>query len=106
GDDQSLATVTDCNEQVIRARFADAAFFINEDIRLKLEDFVPQLSTLIFQFKLGSMLDRSNRIEKLAGGLATGCFMVNFTMTCPLCWLTCRLSMELIAFGAEGLAAP
>ncbi len=70
GDDQSLETVTDGNEQVIRARFADAAFFINEDVRLKLEDFVPQLSTLIFQFKLGSMLDRSNRIEKLTGGLA------------------------------------
>jgi len=69
GDDQSIDVVTDGNEQVIRARFADAAFFINEDIRYKLEDFVPQLSTLIFQFKLGSMLDRTNRIEKLVGGL-------------------------------------
>jgi glycyl-tRNA synthetase len=70
GDDISIDTVTDGNEQVIRARFADAAFFINEDIRLKLEDFVPQLSTLIFQFKLGSMFDRTNRIEKLTGRLA------------------------------------
>ena len=69
GDDQSLATVTDGNEQVIRARFADAAFFINEDVRNTLEDFVPKLSTLIFQFKLGSMLDRTSRIEKLVGGL-------------------------------------
>lgn len=69
GDDQSLDIVTDGNEQVIRARFADAAFFINEDIRYKLEDFVPKLSTLIFQFKLGSMLDRTNRIEKLVGDL-------------------------------------
>jgi glycyl-tRNA synthetase len=69
GDDQSLETVTDGNEQVIRARFADAAFFINEDVKYKLEDFVPQLSTLIFQFKLGSMLDRTTRIEKLVGEL-------------------------------------
>jgi glycyl-tRNA synthetase len=69
GDDQSLATVTDGNEQVIRARFADAAFFIQEDIKYKLEDFLPKLSTLIFQFKLGSMLDRTNRIEKLVRGL-------------------------------------
>ncbi len=69
GDDQSLATVTDGNEQVIRARFADAAFFINEDVRSRLEDFVPKLSTLIFQFKLGSMLDRTHRIEKLVAGL-------------------------------------
>ncbi len=52
GDDQSLATVTDGNEQVIRARFADAAFFINEDVRSRLEDFVPKLSTLIFQLNL------------------------------------------------------
>lgn len=69
GDDHSLETVTDGNEQVIRARFADAAFFINEDVRFKLEDFVPRLSTLIFQFKLGSMLDRTQRIEKLVGSL-------------------------------------
>jgi glycyl-tRNA synthetase len=69
GDDQSLETVTDGNEQVIRARFADAAFFINEDVRFKLEEFVPRLSTLIFQFKLGSMLDRTQRIEKLVGSL-------------------------------------
>ncbi len=69
GDDQSLDIVTDGNEQVIRARFADAAFFINEDLRYKLEDFVPQLSTLIFQFKLGSMLDRTNRVEKLVAAL-------------------------------------
>ncbi|NMB54525.1 MAG: glycine--tRNA ligase subunit beta [Leptolinea sp.] len=71
GDDQALDIVTDGNEQVIRARFADAAFFINEDVRFKLEEFVPQLSTLIFQFKLGSMLDRTTRIEKLVGALKT-----------------------------------
>lgn len=69
GDDHSLDVVADGNEQVIRARFADASFFINEDIRHKLEDFVPQLTTLIFQFKLGSMLDRTHRIEKLTGAL-------------------------------------
>ncbi|MDR3576630.1 MAG: glycine--tRNA ligase subunit beta [Anaerolineaceae bacterium] len=65
GDSQHLEVVIDGNEQVIRARFADAAFFINEDLRHKIEDFLPRLGTLTFQFKLGSMLDKSKRIEKV-----------------------------------------
>ncbi|MEJ5203189.1 MAG: glycine--tRNA ligase subunit beta, partial [Anaerolineales bacterium] len=65
GDEQFLDVVTDGNEQVIRARFADASFFINEDLKHKLEDFLPRLGTLMFQTKLGSMLNKSQRIEKL-----------------------------------------
>jgi len=69
GDGQHLDVVADGNEQVIRARFADAAFFIREDMQHKLEDFLPRLDTLTFQFKLGSMLDKAKRIEKLAESL-------------------------------------
>ena len=69
GDDAHLDVVADGNEQVIRARFADAAFFIREDLELELEDFVPRLEPLVFQFKLGSMLDKTVRIEKLVGQL-------------------------------------
>ena len=65
GDAQDLDVVADGNEQVVRARFADAAFFIREDIKSKLEDFLPRLGTLTFQVKLGSMLDKTHRIEKL-----------------------------------------
>jgi len=65
GGSQHLDIVADGNEQVIRARFADASFFIGEDLRSKLEDFLTRLSTLTFQVKLGSMLDKSRRIEKL-----------------------------------------
>ncbi len=65
GDDQHLDVVADGNEQVIRARFADAAFFIGEDLKHKLEDFLPRLGTLTFQIKLGSMLDKTHRIETL-----------------------------------------
>jgi len=65
GDDQDLDVVADGNEQVVRARFADAAFFIREDIKSRLEDFLPRLGTLTFQVKLGSMLDKTRRIEKL-----------------------------------------
>jgi glycyl-tRNA synthetase len=65
GGDQHLDVVTDGNEQVIRARFADASFFIEEDLKRRLEEYVPRLSTLTFQLKLGSMLDKTQRIESL-----------------------------------------
>ncbi len=69
GDGKGIETVTDGNEQVIRARFADAAFFINEDLKSKLEDELGRLGTLTFQFKLGSMLDKSKRIEAMIPAL-------------------------------------
>ena len=69
GDGQSLDIVADGNAQVIRARFADAAFFIEEDLQHKLEESLPRLGTLTFQFKLGSMLDKTRRIEKLTDAL-------------------------------------
>ena len=65
GDKQGLDVVTDGNEQVIRARFADANFFINEDLKHKLSDMLDKLGTLTFQQKLGSMLDKSIRIRKM-----------------------------------------
>jgi len=65
GDDQHLDIVADGNAQVVRARFADAAFFVDEDLRHTLEERLPRLGTLTFQFKLGSMLDKTRRIEAL-----------------------------------------
>jgi len=70
GDRQYLDIVTDGNEQVIRARFADAAFFISEDLKHRLEDLLPRLGTLMFQSRLGSMLDKSRRVEHLVEQLA------------------------------------
>jgi glycyl-tRNA synthetase len=70
GDDQHLDIVTHGNEHVLGARFADANFFVREDIKQPLEHYRDGLKTLIFQTKLGSMLDKSERILKLAGELA------------------------------------
>ncbi len=70
GDDRFLDVVADGNEQVIRARFADADFFIQEDLKYLLEDFLPRLGTLTFQVKLGSMLDKSRRVTRLVQALA------------------------------------
>ncbi len=70
GDDQHLDTVRQGNEEVLRARFADAKFFYENDTRKPLESFLPRLNTLTFQERLGSMLDKSQRLEKLVPILA------------------------------------
>ncbi len=53
------------NQEVVRARFADAAFFWKADTQEKLETFLPRLHTLTFQEQLGSMLDKTRRLEQL-----------------------------------------
>jgi glycyl-tRNA synthetase len=70
GDEQYSDIVIDGNELVIKARFADAAFFISEDLKQEFESYLPKLDTLIFQFKLGSMLDKTNRLVSLVDELA------------------------------------
>ncbi len=65
GDDIGVDIVRQGNEHVLSARFADANFFVREDLKLKLEEFRPKLATLTFHTKLGSMLDKSDRILKL-----------------------------------------
>ena len=60
-----LEKVAKGNEEVIAARFADANFFIAEDKKKKLEEYLPKLKTLIFHPKLGSMFEKTERIEKI-----------------------------------------
>ncbi|MBK6794886.1 MAG: glycine--tRNA ligase subunit beta [Anaerolineales bacterium] len=72
GDDIHIDIVREGNEHVLGARFADANFFVREDVKLKLEEYRPKLSSLTFHTKLGSMLDKSDRMLKLGaeiGGL-------------------------------------
>ena len=71
GDDRHLDIVVDGNEHVIRARFADAEFFYQQDTKQSLADFLPDLAKLTFQTKLGSMLDKVHRLEQLVPQLAT-----------------------------------
>jgi glycyl-tRNA synthetase len=54
------------NEGVLRARYADADYFFKADAAKKLAEFLPRLDTLTFQEQLGSMLDKSKRLETLA----------------------------------------
>ncbi len=58
------------NEDVVNARFADAAYFYREDIKKPLEAYLPRLDTIVFQAKLGSIGDKARRITKLVERLA------------------------------------
>ncbi len=58
------------NERVLRARFNDARFFWNVDLQKKLADRVADLAHVTFQAKLGSYLDKTKRVQKLARKVA------------------------------------
>lgn len=70
GGDRSIDVVAHGNERVLRARLADAEFFFKEDREKKLADYVEKLKTLNFQKGLGTMYDKSLRLEKLAAAVA------------------------------------
>ncbi|NDJ52733.1 MAG: glycine--tRNA ligase subunit beta, partial [Chloroflexi bacterium] len=71
GDDEHLDMVIKGNEHVIRARFADARFFYNEDIKHSLEHYVGELKTLTFQETLGSYYEKIVRLEGFTARLGT-----------------------------------
>ncbi|MEZ4767560.1 MAG: glycine--tRNA ligase subunit beta [Caldilineales bacterium] len=70
GEPRDAAVVRAGNEGVIRARYSDAAFFVEHDRQHPLGAFTSRLATLTFQEQLGSMLDKVQRLEKLAPALA------------------------------------
>ncbi len=58
------------NERVLRARLSDAQFFYQQDRKRRLESLVPQLAHVVYHNKLGSQLQRVERIEALARQIA------------------------------------
>ncbi|TAK44902.1 MAG: glycine--tRNA ligase subunit beta [Betaproteobacteria bacterium] len=62
--------VIDGNERVVRPRLEDARFFYNQDRKLRLEERVPQLARVVHHNKLGSQLERVERLQLLAGRIA------------------------------------
>lgn len=69
-ESKDVTKVQEGNERVIRPRFADAEFFWSQDKKSKLVDRKEQLGTVIFQKQLGTLLDKTNRVSKLAGAIA------------------------------------
>lgn len=70
GDDQHLDKVIKGNEHVLTARFSDARFFYQDDIKLSLAEHLPRLATLTFEEHLGSMLDKNQRVLGLVPAMA------------------------------------
>ncbi|TYG34927.1 glycine--tRNA ligase subunit beta [Lonepinella koalarum] len=58
------------NEKVVRPRLTDAEFFFKTDLKQRLEDRLPRLETVLFQQQLGTLRDKTARIEQLAGEIA------------------------------------
>ncbi|EGT5659069.1 glycine--tRNA ligase subunit beta [Cronobacter dublinensis] len=59
------------NEKVVRPRLADAEFFFNTDRKKRLEDNLPRLETVLFQQQLGTLRDKTDRIQALSGWIAS-----------------------------------
>ncbi len=58
------------NERVLRARLSDARFFYDQDRKQRLDARVPRLANVVYHNKLGSQLERVQRLTKLAGEIA------------------------------------
>lgn len=58
------------NERVVRARLADAMFCFSNDSHKTLQQHSQNLANIVFQHKLGTLADKTERITKLAGTIA------------------------------------
>jgi len=64
------ALVQSGHERVLRARLTDAAFFFDEDLKKPLQDYVEGLKGVVFHQKLGTLFDKTRRIEAISQYLA------------------------------------
>ncbi|KAB0264477.1 glycine--tRNA ligase subunit beta [Microvirga brassicacearum] len=64
------ATIIGGNERVVRARLSDAKFFWETDQKVRLEDRLEKLKSIVFHEKLGTQYERVERIAALAKELA------------------------------------
>jgi len=69
-DDRHAEGIREGNERVLRARLADARFFMQEDARITLADRLEQLKGVTFQEQLGSYYERVQRLSALAETIA------------------------------------
>lgn len=70
GDPDYAANIIDGNERVVAARLYDAKFFYDEDLKKPLEAYVDALDEVVFQESLGTVLDKTRRVERLAAFMA------------------------------------
>ena len=64
-DQDHHSFITQGHERVLKARLADASFFWDADVKVRLDDRVEKLKKIIFQEKLGTLYDRAKRLGVL-----------------------------------------
>jgi glycyl-tRNA synthetase beta chain len=67
---KDMSLIREGNERVLAARLADAKFFFDEDRKMKLEERAKKLAGVTFHQKLGTMAQKRERVNKLAGFIA------------------------------------
>jgi glycyl-tRNA synthetase beta chain len=67
------------HESVLQARFADAQFFWNSDLKCRLADYLPKLAKITYESRLGSYLDKTERVRAIARWLAEQWFNLGHT---------------------------
>jgi glycyl-tRNA synthetase beta chain len=70
GDHMHLETVAKGNEKVLRARLSDASFFYNEDQKLKIEDCLKKLTTVVYHEEIGTLSKKNARVQEFANQIA------------------------------------
>lgn len=87
--ENAKAKIKQGNERVLRARLADGKFFYFDDAKLNLEDRRENLAKLTYQEGLGSYLDKTERMTRLAEkmaelGVARGAEAADLKRACAL----------------------
>jgi len=67
---QDPGNIVQGNQRVVRPRLADARFFFDTDRKQPLASRIERLGNVVYHNKLGSVLERVERLEKLAGAIA------------------------------------
>lgn len=70
-DSQDIEQIRAGNQRVIRPRLSDADFFWNQDRKRPLADRIESLKTVVYQKKLGTLYEKSQRVAELAATIAT-----------------------------------
>ena len=70
GDAHAIDNVVQGNEKVLRARLADGRFFYDEDRNSSIDSYVEKLKSVIFQEELGTIYDKSIRVQKIAAKIS------------------------------------
>jgi len=58
------------NERVLRARLSDAKFFFEQDQKQRLDTRLARLGQVVYHNKIGTVLERVERLQAIAGGIA------------------------------------